>query len=56
MKIVEEKNEKINLERILEERIINNKDMFTEIELKYMKNNIKLINKIYLLGILDGNF
>lgn len=41
-------------DEILEERIKENEELFTEEELKCINDNIGLSKKIYLLGILDG--
>lgn len=47
------KYEKINMEKIVKERIKENKNLFTEEELQFINNNVNAIKKIYLLGILD---
>lgn len=42
------------IEDIIQNRINSNKNIFTEKELKIIKNNDILIHKIYLLGALDN--
>lgn len=49
-------DEKTDLEKFLEKRVENNKKIFTENELQIIKDNMELINKVYLLGILDSEF
>lgn len=46
----------LNIDDFINERIKENKALFTKEELEIIKNNIKLTNKIYLFGILDGKF
>ncbi len=41
------------IKELITERIEDNKKMFTKKELKYIKKNIKLAQKIYILGMLD---
>ena len=51
--IVEDK--KLNFEKIVIERILkNNKDIFTKDEIALIENNIKCVEKIYLIGLLDN--
>ncbi len=52
-KVWKEKN-KLNLKEFTIERIKTNTNLFTEEELTLVKNNIALIEKIYILGILDN--
>lgn len=52
-KVCKEKN-KLNLKEFTIERIEANADLFSEKELTLIKNNIALIEKIYILGILDN--
>lgn len=42
------------MEKVIEERINNNKNIFTEKDLQIIKNNDILMQKIYLLGALDN--
>lgn len=56
MKIVEEnvaENKIINYERIIEERLKDNIKLFNKKEIDIIKSNKDLVEKIYLLGILD---
>lgn len=57
MKIVEENNEVENevmkFERMIEERLEENINLFNGEEITIIKNNSDLVEKIYLLGILD---
>lgn len=46
--------EKEILEEIVKERVKENEKLFTEEELKFIKDNGKLIKKIYLLGLING--
>lgn len=46
----EVKYEKNNLEKFIEERIEENKELFTEEELTAINNNNIIVKKIYLLG------
>ena len=48
-----EENE-IILEEIIKERIEENKNLFSKQELEVAKNNISLIKKMYLLGMING--
>lgn len=43
-----------NIESLLIERIKENKELFNEEELTFLKNNIKITKKIYLLGVING--
>lgn len=58
MKVVEEnviENEtKTNLENLIKERVNKNRKIFNENETKMILTNIKLISKVYLLGLLDN--
>ena len=58
MKVVEEnviENEtKTNLENFIKERVNKNGKIFNEDEKKLIFANIKLISKVYLLGLLDN--
>ena len=40
---------------IVKERIEENKELFTDEELKIVKDNAKIIIKIYIISLLDGN-
>lgn len=57
MKVVEENNEVENevmkFERMIEERLEENINLFNGEEITIIKNNSDLVEKIYLLGILD---
>lgn len=48
--------EKLNVEKIVKERIKENEKLFTGEELKVIKDNANIIEKVYLIGILDNNF
>lgn len=58
MKIVEkdvvENETKTNLEKFIKERVNKNGKIFNENETKVIFANIKLISKVYLLGLLDN--
>lgn len=41
-------------DEIIEERIKENKELFTEKELNYIYDNFDLVKKIYLLGLING--
>lgn len=41
-------------EKIIEERIKKNRNLYSKSELKFIKENDKLIKKTYLLGLIDG--
>lgn len=49
---MKKEDEKI-VKEIVEERIKKNKDIFSQEELKIIKENIRIIEKIYLLGLTD---
>lgn len=51
--ILERKNE-LNLKAFVNERIIKNAILFSEEELSVIKNNSILVEKLYILGILDN--
>lgn len=42
------------IEDVILERVEENKKMFSEKELMIIKNNSMIVNKIYMLGILDA--
>lgn len=50
---MKKENEEI-IEEILKERIKENEKLFNKKELKIVKENKNIIEKIYLIGILDG--
>lgn len=52
-KILESKC-KLNLRKLAHERIIKNANVFSEKELSIIKNNSILVEKLYILGILDS--
>lgn len=45
-----------NVEKLVKERIKENEKLFTGEELKVIKDNANIIEKVYLIGILDNNF
>ncbi len=47
---------KTDLEKFINERIEENKDIFTNKELKIIESNDLLAKKIYILGIADSIF
>lgn len=51
--VLEDKN-KLNLKMFVKERITKNTNLFSEEELSVIKNNSTLIEKVYLLGLLDN--
>lgn len=56
MEIVEKdvvENEGMNIEKIVERRLKDNINLFNSEEINIIKNNKNLMEKIYLLGILD---
>ena len=44
----------LNVEKIVKERIKENKKIFNSEELIFLNNNVNIIKKIYLVGIVDG--
>lgn len=44
----------MEIKEFIKERIVSNKKQFTNKELRQIKKNQKLINKIYLLGSMDA--
>ena len=44
------------MEKLIEERIKKNEKIFNEQELTFLNNNVNIIQKIYLLGVLDSNW
>ena len=42
------------MEKLIEERIKENGNLFKEEELNFINKNVNIIYKIYLLGLLDG--
>ncbi len=44
----------IFLENFIEERIEENKNLFTKEEIEFMKNNKECLHKVYLLGAING--
>lgn len=57
MKFVEKKdvveNERMSFEKITETRLEDNIRLFNNEEINIIKNNKSLVEKIYLLGMLD---
>ena len=49
----EVENELMKFERMIEERLEENINLFNGEEITIIKNNSDLVEKIYLLGILD---
>lgn len=47
---------KKDVEQIVKERIKENKKLFNEKELKIINNNVNIIKKVYILGILDMEY
>ncbi len=54
MKNKESENNDLNLKKIMNMRILKNANLFSEEEMLIIKNNSTLIQKIYMLGILDN--
>lgn len=48
-----EKENKLNLEKFINQRIMDNTYLFSDEELTNIRNNNVLIQKIYILGMLD---
>ena len=44
------------VEKILLERIKENKKIFSKDEISVVEENIEIVGKIYFLGVLDANF
>ena len=42
------------MEKLIKERIEENEKLFSVEELKIIKNNVNIVKKIYMLGLLDG--
>lgn len=57
MKVVEKnniiKNERENLEKIIKERVKSNTNIFNKEDIEIITQNINLVSKIYVLGLLD---
>lgn len=54
-KTEEEKiNNNLNLKQFIDERIEKNTNLFSESEMKIINSNESLIEKVYLIGILDN--
>lgn len=47
--------EKENVVEIVKQRIKDNEKLFTEEELQIINNNVNIIKKVYILGLLDIN-
>ena len=43
------------VEKIVKERIKENEKLFSKKELKFINNNVNIIKKIYLIGLINGN-
>lgn len=50
----EELKEKLNLKEFTNKRIMENINLFSDKEMEIIKNNSLLIEKIYILGVLDN--
>lgn len=48
---MEERNE---VEKIMKERIKENEKLFNKNDLKIINNNINIMKKIYLMGLING--
>ena len=48
------KNERINVERLIEERIKSNTKLFNKEDIGSIIQNMDLVSKIYVLGLLDS--
>lgn len=48
------KKENEIIEEVLKERIEENEELFNKKELSLLNNNIKIIKKIYLMGLING--
>lgn len=46
--------EKDIVEEIVKERVKENEELFTMEELKFIKDNSKILKKVYLLGLVNG--
>lgn len=47
--------EKENVVEIVKQKIKDNEKLFTEEELQIINNNVNIIKKVYILGLLDIN-
>ena len=47
------KNERMNVEKLIEERIKSNTKIFNKEDIGRIVQNIDLVSKIYVLGLLD---
>ena len=53
--VVLEKNKKeLNIKELIDERMMKNANLFSEGELTIIKSNGALIEKVYILGMLDN--
>lgn len=52
--VLKEKGEILNLKEVVGKRICTNKKVFSAEELTFIKSNSILIEKVYLLGLIDG--
>lgn len=46
--------EKLNVEKLVKERIKENEKLFTGEELIFLNNHVNIIKKVYLMGVIDG--
>ena len=51
---IEKMNNNLNLKQFIYERIVKNANLFSGSEMKIINSNESLIEKIYLIGILDN--
>lgn len=51
--ILNEVKKEDRIRKFLEQRIQDNRELFTEYELKLIKDNISVMKKIYILGLVD---
>lgn len=52
--ILNEVKKEDRIRKFLEQRIQDNRELFTEYELKLIKDNISVMKKIYILGLVDS--
>ena len=48
--------ENMKLEKLVKERIEENKKLFTEGELDILNNYVELTKKVYIIAIIDGGY
>jgi len=52
--VLEKNKRKLNIKELINERMKENTNLFSEGELTIIKNNGALIEKVYILGMLDN--